>query len=112
MFFDNEEKEVHEEVGSIAKEVEDIFTEVDNILFVFFSGKCLVIMMKQPLYLISTSFDFSLSFKLVYISDHICSKPWGSKLGLRGGHIQTQTHLTKSKPRSQRYKREEPKVVN
>ena len=93
VFFDNEEEEVEdifievgevdEEVGSIAKEVEDIFTEVDSILLVFFSGKCLVIMMKQPLYLISTSFDFSLSFKLVYISDHICSKPWGSKLGLR-----------------------------
>ena len=36
MFFDNEEEEVDEEVGSIAKEVEDIFIEVDNILFVFF----------------------------------------------------------------------------
>ena len=70
VFFDNidkeveeevftEEEEVDEEVGSIDKEVEDIFTEVDSILLVvFFSGKCLVIMMKQPLYLISTSFDF------------------------------------------------------
>ena len=52
MFFDNIDKEVEEEVGSIDKEeffdneeeeVEDIFTEVDNIdleviniLFVFF----------------------------------------------------------------------------
>ena len=64
-------------------------------------GRCLVVMMKQQTNNLFTSFDFlSLNFKFEFISDHICAKPWGSRLEIRGGHCQTRIHMTQTKPRS------------